>query len=191
MRSEQQFPAIETTRLKLRRPLQKDAGELLKVTQDETVMKYYGMPAFRSKAAALDEIGWFQKIFATVEGIRWVITKKGAGQYIGDIGLHNYASPHSRAEIGFKLAKAHWRQGIMMEALGPVLDYGFTVMRLNRIEAVVDPENDACLGLLRKAGFTAEGVLREYEHEATGYVDLVMMSLLQREYPSGKVASKV
>src|SRR5512143_1349707 len=120
MRSEQQFPAIETTRLKLRRPLQKDAGELLKVTQDETVMKYYGMPAFRSKAAALDEIDWFQKIFATVEGIRWVITKKGAGQYIGDIGFHNYASPHSRAEIGFKLAKAHWRQGIMMEALGPV-----------------------------------------------------------------------
>ena len=181
MKSERQFPVIETARLKLRKPLQKDANILLKVTQDEAVMKYYGMPAFKSKAQAMGEINWFTKIFVHAEGIRWVITAQGVGQYIGDIGFHNYVSAHSRAEIGFKLAQAYWHQGIMAEALEQVLEYGFAVMRLNRIEALVDPENAACLSLLRKAGFAEEGLLREYEHEAKGYVDLVMLSLLKRD----------
>ena len=69
----------------------------------------------------------------------------------------------------------------MSEALEQVLKYGFMAMQLNRIEAVADPENAACLGLLKKAGFVEEGVLREYEHEAKGYVDLVMLSLLKKD----------
>ncbi len=69
----------------------------------------------------------------------------------------------------------------MTEALEQVLKYGFTVMQLNRIEAVVDPENTTCLCLLKKAGFIEEGTLREYEHEAKGYVDVVMLSLLKND----------
>lgn len=185
MKNKQKFPIIETTRLKLRKPLQKDGIALLKATQDETVMKYYGMAAFESKAEALGEINWFNKIFTQAEGIRWVITEKGVGNYIGDIGFHNYAIAHSRAEIGFKLAKAFWHTGIMTEALEQVLKYGFMVMQLNRIEAVVDPQNAACLCLLEKAGFVREGTLREYEHEAKGYVDLVMLSLLKKDRQVG------
>jgi [ribosomal protein S5]-alanine N-acetyltransferase len=182
MKSERQFPVIGTVRLKLRKPLQKDANALLEIMRDEIVLKYYGMQPFRSKSEALDEINWFNKIFVQNEGVRWVITEQGGEKYIGDIGFHNYKATHARAEIGFKLAKAYWHQGIMAEALGRVLEYGFSVMQLNRIEAVVDPKNTACLSLLKKAGFVEEGILREYEHEAKGYVDLVMLSLLKKDY---------
>lgn len=182
MSDQLKFPVIETARLILRRPLQRDATALMVATRDEAVMQYYGMVAFGSKAEALEEIAWFNRIFTQAEGIRWVITEKSRGTYIGDIGFHNYVKAHSRAEVGFKLARDSWHNGIMSEALAPVLDYGFTVMQLNRIEAVVDPENAACLSLLKKAGFVAEGILREYESEAKGYVDLVMLSLLKREW---------
>jgi RimJ/RimL family protein N-acetyltransferase len=111
-----------------------------------------------------------------------VITLQGIGQYIGDIGFHNWKSSHSRAEIGFKLAKAYWHQGIMAESLKQVVEYGYSVLQLNRIEAVVDPKNSACLSLLKKAGFVQEGILREYEREAKGFVDLVMLSLLKRDH---------
>lgn len=181
MKPVRQFPVLSTARLILRKPLQRDAPALLAVTQDEAVMQYYGMAPFASKAEALGEIGWFNKIFTQSEGIRWVITEKGAGKYIGDIGFNNYTIAHARAEIGFKLAQAFWHQGFMTEALEPVLNYGFTAMQLNRIEAVVDPENAACLGALKKAGFVAEGVLREYERETKGFVDLVMLSLLKKD----------
>jgi [ribosomal protein S5]-alanine N-acetyltransferase len=178
---EQRFPAFETRRLNLRRPLQKDVHELLKIHQDEAVMQYYGMTAFQTPEEALKEIEWFKKIFAQSEGIRWVVTEQGQNSYIGDIGLHNYVPTHARAEIGFKLARAYWRQGIMTEAMDQVLRYGFAHMQLNRIEAVVDPRNQACLGFLRKQGFQEEGLLREYEREPSGFVDLVMLSLLKRD----------
>jgi len=175
------FPVIDTARLRLRRPLQKDAKALLEVTQDEAVMEYYGMASFNNKTEALAEIDWFNKLFVQSEGIRWVITQQGLGQYIGDIGFHNWVSSHFRAEIGFKLAKAYWHQGIMAESLERVIEYGYSVMQLNRIEALVDPRNSACLSLLKKAGFVQEGILREYEREAKGFVDLVMLSLLKRD----------
>jgi ribosomal-protein-alanine N-acetyltransferase len=182
MKRERKFPLITTARLRLRKPLRRDAQALLQITQDEVVMKYYGMSAFRDKTEALGEIAWFIKLFTHRNGIRWIITEQAKGQYIGDIGFHNYVSKHMRAEIGFKLSRAYWRQGIMTEVFAPVLAYGYLELGLNRIEAVVDPGNDACLGLLRKAGFREEGILREYEREDQGYVDLVMASLLRREY---------
>jgi [ribosomal protein S5]-alanine N-acetyltransferase len=182
MPKQRSFPTLETERLTLRRPLQRDAAALLKISQDADVMLYYGMAAFRSKVEALDEIQWFNRLFSRGEGLRWVITEKGNGAYLGDIGLHNYVRAHARAEVGFKLARSHWHQGLMTEALQPVLAYGFATLRLNRIEAVVDPRNTACLGLLKKAGFASEGLLREYEHEAAGFVNLVMLSLLKRDW---------
>jgi [ribosomal protein S5]-alanine N-acetyltransferase len=184
MKSERRFPVIETRRLMLRRPLQKDARALLEISQDAAVMQYYGLAVFQNQAEALDEIQWFNQLFARAQGIRWVLTEKGSGDYIGDIGLHHYMQEHARAEIGFKLAKAYWHQGLMSEALRPALSYGFEAMALNRIEAVVDPRNAACLGLLKKAGFKVEGLLREYEHEPAGFVDLVMLAVLRRDWPA-------
>jgi len=181
MISELPFPHLETTRLTLRKPLKKDAAALLEVTQDEDVMRYYGMDAYKSKAEAVEEINWFKGIFTRGEGIRWIITERGKERYIGDIGFHDHQTVHSRAEIGFKLARAYWNRGLMSEALVAVLEYGFTQMRLNRVQAVVDPQNAACLSVLRKAGFVKEGLLRDYEHESGGFVDLVMLSLLKRD----------
>lgn len=181
MKNESQFPIIETERLTLRKPSPRDAKALLELTRDEAVMKYYGMASFRDEDEALEEIEWFNGLFAQSKGIRWIITKKGRDSYIGDIGLHNYVPAHARAELGFKLARAYWRQGLMTEAVEGAVTYGFAEMRLNRIEAVVDPRNAASLGMLRNAGFQEEGLLREYEHEPGGFVDVVMLSLLRRE----------
>jgi [ribosomal protein S5]-alanine N-acetyltransferase len=182
MKSQRRFPTLQTERLALRKPFLKDAGALLKISQDAAVMAYYGMAPFEGKAEALSEIEWFNRLFSRAEGIRWVMAEKGSGNYIGDIGLHNYVRAHARAEVGFKLAQSHWQRGLMTEALGPVLNYGFMTMQLNRIEAVVDPRNVACLSLLKKAGFQREGLLREYEREAQGFVDLVMLSVLKSDW---------
>jgi ribosomal-protein-alanine N-acetyltransferase len=162
--------------------MRKDTQALVDLTQDASVMKYYGMPSFSSKNEAIAEINWFTNLFLRGEGIRWVITFQGQREYIGDIGYFKYEPIHLRAEIGFKIAQKYWRQGLMSETLGPILQYGFTEMQLNRIEAMVELENVACIGLLEKVGFIKEGVLREYEHGAHGYVDLIMMALLRKDW---------
>ena len=179
---ERLFPVIETERLKLRRPHDRDARELMCVAQNEAVMRYYGMECMKSEEEALREIRWFNGIFATSEGIRWVITEKGTDTYIGDAGFHKYVPAHSRAELGYKLASAYWRHGLMTEALSQVVRYGFLEMELNRIEALVDPRNMASLTLLKKLGFKEEGLFREYEREKGEFIDLAMLALLRSEW---------
>jgi ribosomal-protein-alanine N-acetyltransferase len=88
-----------------------------------------------------------------------------------------------RAGIGYELARSHWRQGIMKEALGAIIALGFKEMGINRIEAVVMPENIASLKLLEKLGFHNEGVLKEYENWGSkGFTDLCMLALTRTSW---------
>ena len=88
-----------------------------------------------------------------------------------------------RASIGYELARSSWRQGIMTEALEAIIDLGFREMGLNRIDAVVMPENGASIKLLEKLGFHNEGLLKEYENWGSkGYVDLCILSLLRKAW---------
>lgn len=55
-------------------------------------------------------------------------------------------------------------------------------MDLNRIGSVVFPDNIASLNLLKKVGFTKEGLLREYIIQNNIARDTVVLSLLKKEY---------
>jgi ribosomal-protein-alanine N-acetyltransferase len=182
MPSKARFPETELDAIQLRKPHAYDAAAIWRISNDPAVMEYYGMSAYHSVEEAQKEIHWFQNIFRNNEGIRWIITVRGKREYIGDIGLHNHSHEHHRAEIGFKLMREYWRKGIMKNAIKFVNHYGFTLMKLNRIEAVVDPRNLACVKTLENSGFKQEGLLRQYELEEQGFVDLVMLSLLHREW---------
>ena len=71
----------------------------------------------------------------------------------------------------------------MTEALAAILDYGFDVMGLNRVQVLAMPGNARSLRLAERLGFVREGVLREHGHDESGsLVDDVVLSLLCREW---------
>ena len=49
------------------------------------------------------------------------------------------------------------KKGLMTEALKAVLNYGFTELKLHRIEALIDAQNEPSLKLLLRYGFSKEG----------------------------------
>ncbi|MBD2871279.1 GNAT family N-acetyltransferase [Paenibacillus arenilitoris] len=175
------FPVLTTDRLVLRKMAAVDSRDMLTYLSDERVMKHYGMSPFESEQDALDEIGWYDKIFETEAGIRWALQTK-EGQVIGSCGFHNRDHRHHRAELGFELSAVHWGQGLMREALAAVIAYGFEAMSLNRIQALVEPANAQCVRLLEKAGFRREGLLAQYEFTLGKYDDLFMYALVKSEY---------
>lgn len=176
------IPTFENEWVRLREPRLNDAQELLRITNDPEVMKYYGIEPYQELAKAEDEIRWFLGLFRENCGGRWVIADKITDQYIGDIGLFHFQAKHNRIEIGFKLKKEYWRRGIMTFCIHRIVQYGFYQNHYNRIEALVDKRNEACLKTLEKCGFQREGLLREYEYEYGHYVDLYMFSMLKSEY---------
>lgn len=174
-----EFPVLETERLYLRKITEQDAPHLMEYLSDEEVMKHYGLEPFESVEDALGEIQWYDSLLAEQSGIRWGISMKNDERIIGSVGFHRYVPQHHRVEIGFELSKAYWGKGIAGEALNAVLSYGFEHFPIQRIEALIEPENVASQRLVEKHGFVREGLLRKYEYTRSKYDDLYMYSLLR------------
>jgi ribosomal-protein-alanine N-acetyltransferase len=113
-------------------------------------------------------------------GIRWGVEREGV--LIGTCGFQNLNRAARRGELGYELDYGCWGRGYMRKALMPVLDYGFNIMRFERVEAFINIDNDRSAGLLKKLGFTLEGTLRDYAPSPRGLIDQNCFSLLKKEW---------
>lgn len=177
-----EFPEIETERLILRAIMPEDVESIFDIFSKEEIMKYYGMYPIETTEQAEKLIHNLNCCFEKNIGIRWAIVLKKDNKLIGTCGYHNWNKPHSRAEIGYELSDDYWGQGFMKEVLKAVIPFGFDNMDLNRIEALVYPENTSSNMLLKKIGFEKEGLLKEYTYFRDKYQDLIMFSLLKKKW---------
>ncbi len=176
------FPVIETDRLLMRELELKDIGALYKIFSSEHVMEYYGMFPLEEYHQVERLVLTFKNGFDEKRSIRWGITLKETGELIGTCGFHNMQLRNSRAEIGYEIAEEEWNKGYVTEAIKAMIEFGFGVMALNRIEALVYPDNIASNRALEKIGFKEEGLLREYAFFREQFQDLLMHSILKNEF---------
>ncbi len=176
------FPRLETERLVLREMQPEDAFAIFQIFSDEEVMKYYDMEAFTSIEQAEAMIERQQTRFAQKERFRWGITLKDEDVVIGTGGYVAWDKQQHLGGIGYDLARAYWQQGIMTEAVAAMVRFGFEEMGLNRIEAMVMPDNSASARLLQKLGFQEEGILHEYGFWKNTFHDLKLFALLKRDF---------
>lgn len=113
-------------------------------------------------------------------GINWAITLKGNPKLLGIIGHYRIQPENYRAEIGYMLLPEFHGQGIVSEAIKTVVNYGFDVLQLHSIEAVIDPGNIASEKVLQKNGFVKEAHLLENEYAEGKFWDTVIYSLLKK-----------
>ncbi|MDT3427250.1 RimJ/RimL family protein N-acetyltransferase [Paenibacillus forsythiae] len=102
---------------------------------------------------------------------------------IGDIAIQDIDPMNRNANIRIAVSEEHRQgKGYGREALRLMLEYGFGILNLHRIELEVYSYNNRALHMYEGLGFTKEGVRREalyYNHE---YHDIITMSLLEKEY---------
>ena len=72
----------------------------------------------------------------------------------------------------------HQGCGIMKEAIPPVLDFGFTNLKLHSVEATVSPENIPSIKLLEKNSFIREAYFKENQYYNGRFHDTEIYSLL-------------
>lgn len=176
------FPVLETERFRLRELTKEDAPHLYDYFSDEEVVQYCGLEPFTRKEQAEQFVTQVKSGFRNGMMIRWAIVDKQTGDLLGTIGYHNWNRQHRRAEIGYELKKEMWRKGIMTEVLETVISSGFDRLLLNRIGATVRAENVSSRELLRKFGFSEEGILQEYQYYLGGFYDLLMYGLTRSTY---------
>ncbi|ALC90759.1 acetyltransferase [Bacillus sp. FJAT-18017] len=173
------FPVLETERLNLREIREDDAQSIFSCFSNDKVTRFYGQETLNDIAQAKHFIDFFSKNYKEKRGIRWGIERKGTNELIGTIGFNAWSPKHKRAEIGYEIHPDFWSQGYTSEAVSKVLSYGFEVMELTRIGAVVFLENEASNKLLTKLGFKEEGILRDYMYQNGKAYDTYVYSLLK------------
>ncbi len=185
-----QFPQLETERLILRELKSSDAKAVFHYFSDPEVTRYLSAGPYKKLEQASEMIDFLVALFQNKEGFRWGMTlKDGPDRVIGTCGYHAWAKTYFRAEIGYELAREYWGQGLMREAIQALLTFGFAEMRLNRVEAHVLPDNVASAQFLEKLGFQREGLLREYEWVKGKFKDILLFSLLKKDYSANYLTS--
>lgn len=122
----------------------------------------------------------------------FMLVDKQTDKTIGRCGYHTWVVSHRRAEVGYVLFDdSHKKQGLMSEALGPVLAYGFEEMHLRRIEALAADYNTPSVRLLQKFGMQLEGVIREHYVVDGVNEDSVLYSIIRPDYDRVKESWKL
>lgn len=86
------------------------------------------------------------------------------------IGMLEIRPVFFKVEFGYVLARAHWGQGYMTEALHPVIEWLKNQPQVLRIWAYHDVANPASGRVLQKLGLSLEGRLRNYMQPAAARV---------------------
>lgn len=174
------FPNLATDRLIFRRVHAGDIDAIFALRSNPETMKYIPRPLVKTEEEALAHIAMIDGKIDSNEGINWAITLKNDDKLIGIIGHYMIKPEHYRAEIGYMLLPEYHGNGIASEAVKEVVKFGFDVMQLHSIEAVLDPENYGSVKVLENNGFIKEAHFKENAFFEGRFLDTVIYSILNK-----------
>jgi RimJ/RimL family protein N-acetyltransferase len=158
----------ETPRLILRQLCLGDGEALDGVFGDADVMRYSdaGVRSPQWVRSWID--GWLNEHYPRWGFGAWAVAEKRTSAVIGYCGLSQFPGRCAarEAEIGFRLARAHWGRGYATEAALVVRGHAFDALRLPRLIALIDPANVAAIRVAEKIGLRHERdvMLPGYDH---------------------------
>lgn len=151
---------LETPRLQLRKWRESDKAPFFyHVNSDIDVMHYF--PSVLTQAESDNMVDTLINKFTQQNGWGfWAVELKETQEFIGFVGLNipQAALPFSPCvEIGWRIAKAHWRKGYTYEAALSVLKFAFEQLSLNEVVAFTAQTNTPSQGVMKKLGMTQTG----------------------------------
>ena len=174
------LPTINATRVTLRWISEADVDALYRIFSDPQVMRYWSTPPLADRNAAVLLLNEIHENFRSQTALKWGIALRSDDTLIGTATLFNFEN--HRAEIGYGLARSHWGNGYMHEALQALIVYAFQELGLHRIEADVDPRNSASIRTVERLGFEREGYLRERWQVNGEIQDALFFGLLRTDW---------
>ncbi len=103
--------------------------------------------------------------------------------FVGNCGLFGIDWQNRSAEVGIHIGeKDFWDRGFGSKAMRLVLKHGFENLNLHRIWLRVYETNKRAIKSYQNAGFREEGKYREGQFMEGKYVDVIIMSVLAKEW---------
>jgi len=181
-----EVPTLTYGTLTLRPSQESDIESIYQACQDPLISHFTTVPAnytlehAQSFVRQLDPEGLQSK-----REIRFII-ESNQGATPGLAGVISFHSPNFNnkvAEIGYWIAKEYRGKSIGTTAVKVLTNFGFETMGWNRIEAMIDHDNEASKKVVTRAGYEHEGLLRQRVIRANGdVIDMDLFAVLQKNW---------
>jgi len=158
---------IETSseRLILRRWRECDRPPFAALNADPEVMRHF--PATLGREQSDASIDFWDAQFAERGWSCWAVELRQGGAFIGFIGLSvpRRQLPFSPCvEVGWRLARPHWGQGLASEGARAALGVGFTRLKLAEIVSFTSLGNQRSRAVMERIGMT--NAQEDFDHPA-------------------------
>src|ERR1700741_896183 len=167
---------LESERLRLRPPELGDVASLVKYMEWDGVKNLSRPPFPYLEEHALAFLAHQEQGRARGSAHAFVIADKREGSSLGVCGVH---LREKGFELGYWLARPHWRKGYATEAAAEVLGFAFRNLRAEEVEAGWYHDNPASGRVLQKLGFRPNGADRR-ECAARGHAVLCNIVVMSR-----------
>ncbi|GAC1412241.1 MAG: GNAT family N-acetyltransferase [Gemmatimonadaceae bacterium] len=175
-------PTIATERLTLRPFIADDAFDVERLAgRREIADTTLNIPHPYPHGGAAEWIRSHGPAWNDGSSATFAIVGKKTGALVGAIGLMIKAE-HRRGELGYWIALDCWNRGYATEASRGLLDFGFEVLGLHRIEARHFLRNPASGRVMQKLGMQHEGVERDWAFKWDRFEALAVYSILEPEW---------
>lgn len=125
--------------------------------------------------------GWLKSNVETRRAIQFIIVLKEEDLPIGSVFLKDIDLKNNKAEFGIFIGEEFGRgKGYGREALKIIVDYGFKVMKLNKIFLRALEENKAAIKCYQSVNFVCEGIFKEDVKSENQYKNIIFMALFNK-----------
>lgn len=122
---------------------------------------------------------WLQKL-ADNDGLVFGIFYQG--EFAGWINYHYWNWHAKRTELGYWLGVDYWGKGLMTLAVKATTNYALTTLGLNRVDALVDVNNEASAAVVKRVGFEMEGVRQQWYRFGDRFIDIAVYTMLAENW---------
>lgn len=146
----------ETPRLSLRYFTPDDLDSLTPILADPEVMQY-SISGVKTRSDTEEFINRRLSCYQKYNFGLYAIIHKASQQLIGYCGLLVWDfETGEEIEIGYRLARAYWGQGLATEAAIAVRDYAQNQLNINRLICIIEPDNIRSIRVAEKLGMNHE-----------------------------------
>ena len=166
-------PKIESDRLILRPVTEQETAKIHLLNSNEEIAKFNTseIPDNIEETKSAVENWILENNKENTQRFTFSIELKNDAQFIGLIGINLGKIKYKNAEVWFKFDTEFWGKGFATEALNEILKFGFTDLKLHRIEAGCAVENIGSVKVLEKVGMLREAHTRKLLPLKSGWSD--------------------
>ncbi|UOQ84908.1 GNAT family N-acetyltransferase [Gracilibacillus salinarum] len=182
------LPLLETNRLRLRKVKRTDIEAIYHYASQDKVSRYVTWNSHESLHETTAFVQFILEQYEKGNIAPWGIEYKATGEFIGTVDFVTWDPAQFTAEIGYVITPEYWGKGIVTEAVRELVRFGFSAMKLERIQARCLEENIASARVMEKSGMTCEGNLRHAIYKNGKHSNLKIYSILREEWNQSQKA---